>query len=327
MRRYAWTILALAALACAGGVWLVRPGSVRPVTIGIVQFTANNADTVEGFKEGLASLGYAEGANVRYVAPPPASSREELDARLAEVLAAKPDLLFVSSTPAALAARKATEGMGLPVVFAPVNDPVASGVVKNPQRPEANLTGVRLAPSDGRRLQSLLSIKPTVRAVCVPFDAKDESARESLRRIQEAAASLGVDILARPIGEDRAEEALAGLVPPGADAVFLPRDGLAMSLFREFSRIAEMRGIPMSTPRLDQVEKGVLTGYGFAGREVGRQAAGMAQRLLSGEPVSGVPVEIAQDYLFINLGTARALGMDVPEQVLRQARYVFRPGK
>lgn len=326
MKRYAWTILTALALL-GGAVWLLRPAPERTVTVGIVQFTANNADTVEGFKEGLAALGYAQGGRVRYVSPPPASSRRELDSQLRQVLDSGADLLMVSPTPAALAAKEATRARPVPVVFAPVNDPVAAGVLENPQRPEGNLTGVRLTPSDGRRLQSLLAIAPGVRRVCVPYNDKDESAQASLKRTAEAAKALGVLIAPSPIGERTDRAALEDLVPADAQAVFLLRDGLGMSLFREFSAIAVARRIPMSTPRLDQVEKGVLTGYGFDGREVGRQAASMAHRLLSGEQVANVPVEIAQDYFFINLGVARETGIEVSDTVLRQARYVFRPGK
>lgn len=300
--------------------------SGKAVVVGVLQYTANNLDTLEGFKQGMAEYGYVEGRNVTYLGGPPASSREELRTRLAVLLEAKPDLLFVSPTPAAVAAKEVTRGLGIPVVFAPVSDPVAAGVVENIALPEANLTGVRLAPSDGRRLESLKAVKPSIRTVAVPYNSEDESGRESLRQATEAAAALGLRVAAAPIGPGRDREALEALIPPDADAVFLPRDGLAMSLFRHFGQVAEARRIPMSTPRYDQVREGVLTGYGFVGREAGRQAAGVANRLLKGMPVSRVPVETARDFLFVNLAAAERIGLVVPDSVLRQAQYIVRPG-
>ena len=90
---------------------------------------------------------------------------------------------------------------------------------------------------------------------------------------------------------------LEDLIPADADAVFLPRDAMAMSHYKAFNDLAVRRRIPMSTPRLDQVEDGVLTGYGFIGREIGRQSASMAHQVLMGTPVADVPVETARRLL------------------------------
>ncbi|MFZ5428155.1 MAG: ABC transporter substrate-binding protein [Thermodesulfobacteriota bacterium] len=327
MRRTCLFAAVLSCLCLAAPAAWGQAASGKTVVVGVLQYTSNNLDTLEGFKQGMADYGYVEGRNVTYSGGPPASSREELRARLAELLEAKPDLLFVSPTPAAVAAKEATRGLGIPVVFAPVNDPVAAGVVENIARPEGNLTGIRLAPSDGRRLESLKALKPSIRTVAVPYNSEDESGRESLRQACEAAAALGLRVAAAPIGPDRSGEALDGLIPLDADAVFLPRDGLAMSLFRQFGQVAEARRIPMSTPRYDQVREGVLAGYGFVGREMGRQAAGMANRLLKGVPVSRVPVETARDFLFVNLAAAGRIGLVPPDSVLRQAQYIIRPGE
>lgn len=295
----------------------------KTVVIAVVQFTCNNLDTLEGFKTGMAKAGYAEGRQVKYLIPDPAKSREELDRHLAQVLAQKPDLLFVSPTLAAVAAKAATAENRVPVVFAPVNDPVSSGVVANIQTPEANLTGVRLAPSEGRRLQALLSLVPNATKVFVPYNPKESSAMESLHQIRDAAVALGVEIEATPIGAPHEFPITTELIPAGAGAIFMPREGLVMSRFKEFLAVADALGIPLSTPRLDQVEHGVTTGFGFIGTEVGMQAARMATRLLEGVPPSRIPVETAQDYLFVNLEAAAKIGLKVKESSLRQASRVI----
>ncbi len=292
--------------------------------IGVVQYTANNLDTLEGFKQGMAAQGFVEGKNVRYVFQNPAGSRDELDSQLAAVLSSKPDLLFVSPTLAAVETKKATKSLAIPVIFAPVNDPVSSGVVMNIQRPEANLTGVRLAPSEGRRLQSLLSLKPEIKKVFVPFNPKEASALESLRQLATSAQSLNISLITREIGPDTDLSPASGLVPEDADAIFMPREGLVMSHYLQFIAIAESLRIPLSTPRLDQVEEGVLTGYGFIGPEIGKQAARMASLALKGRPLANIPVETAQDYLFVNIAAAKNIGIEVPEAFLRQAHIIVR---
>ena len=295
----------------------------KTVVVAVVQFTCNNLDTLEGFKAGMAKAGYEEGRQVTYLIPEPAQSREELDRHLAQILAQKPDLLFVSPTLAAVAAKAATVQNRVPVVFAPVNDPVSSGVVANIQTPEANLTGVRLAPSEGRRLQALLSLVPDATKVFVPYNPKESSAMESLHQIRDAAMALGVEIEATPIGSSNEFPITTALIPAGAGAIFMLREGLVMSRFKEFLSVADALGIPLSTPRLDQVEHGVTTGFGFIGSEIGMQAARMATLLLGGVPPSRIPVETAQDYLFVNLEAAASIGLEVTESSLRQASRVI----
>jgi len=325
MRTKLWAICGVLTLVLV--VYMVKTSFMdkegKVFVIAVVQFTGNNLDTLQGFKTGMAKAGYEEGRQVKYLIPAPAQSREELDRLLAQVLAQKPDLLFVSPTLAAVAAKAATVENRLPVVFAPVNDPVSSGVVANIQTPEANLTGVRLAPSEGRRLQALLTLVPNATKVFVPYNPKESSAMESLHQIREAAVALRVEIEATPIGTSQDFPITIELVPAGSGAIFMPREGLVMSRFKEFLSVADALGIPLSTPRLDQVEHGVTTGYGFIGTEIGIQAARMAALLLEGVPPSRIPVETAQDYLFVNLEAAAKIGLEVTESSLRQASRVI----
>ncbi|GFK93356.1 hypothetical protein NNJEOMEG_01188 [Fundidesulfovibrio magnetotacticus] len=321
-----FTAVFLAFVLAAAVVSLQAPDrhGPRQHTVGILQHTANNASTVAGFKAELAKLDRKEGMNLTFVEPPPAATAADLKERMAEILAQKPDLVFASPTLAALTAREATRESGPPVVFAPVNDPVSSKVVETLHRPESNLTGVRLAPSEGRRLQELLELAPGARRVFVPYNPDDPSARASMEQLVDSARVLGVEIMALSISDTTDLFANGGLVPARAQAVFMPREGLVMSRFREFIALAEARRIPLSTPRMEQVREGVLTGYGFVGEELGRQAAAMANQILNGTPVSGMPVETAQDYLFINLAAARRIGLHVPDGFLDRAQYVFR---
>ena len=286
-------ILAALLIAAAAYWLLATPEPRHEAVVGVLQYTSNNLTTLEGFKDGLAELGYHEGDNLKILFDGPAKSKEELAARLRLLLAKHPDLLFVSPTPAALVAAEMTRGTDLPVVFAPVNDPVASGVVNNLRRPEANLTGIRLAPSEGRRLQSLLEVAPGVHHVFVPYNPLDSSALATLNQLRRAAPALNVELLPKPF-TPKTDLFAPEYVPEGIDAVFLPREGLVLSRIKDFVSLCSQRKLAISTPRFDQVEQGALTGLGFIGYEVGRQAARLAHLLLSGTPVASLPVETAE---------------------------------
>jgi putative tryptophan/tyrosine transport system substrate-binding protein len=206
-----------------------------------------------------------------------------------------------------------------------VNDPVSSGVVKNMRSPEGNATGVRLAPSEGRRLQSLTEIDPDIRRAFVPFNPDDPSAAASLAQIQAAAPKIGVTLVPRPFTKDM--DVIADkVVPEGVDAIFLPREGLVLSRIRDFITVSLARRLPLSTPHYEQVEMGALTGYGFMSSEIGKQAARLARQILEGKPIRELPVETARDYTFLNMETADKMGLPIPDAFLRRVNYfVYAP--
>lgn len=317
-------LLVVAAVLVYG--WISRPHEAAPRlrTIGIVQLTAVDAATVEGFKSGMTALGYQEGRDIRYHYPAPAGSIERLAPILAAHLAADVDLLFVSSTPAAQAAQRATAGKAVPVVFAPVNDPVRAGIVASLQAPGGNLTGVRLPRGDALRLQWLLRLAPGVRRIVFPHNSRDPSALESLRQIQAVSGPLGVELLPQAIPEPAAIAGSLRELPAGVDAILLPRDSSVEAHIAEYVALALERKLPLCAPSLTQVEAGALLSYGFVHYEIGRQAAHLADQVLRGVPPADLPVETAHSYLAVNLKTAQAIGLRVPDDVLRQAHRLVR---
>ncbi|WP_320172921.1 ABC transporter substrate-binding protein [Maridesulfovibrio sp.] len=292
--------------------------------VGVLQFTSNNLSTLQGFKDGLRELGYIEGKNIEFDFAGPAPTKKDLGSYMHTLLENKPDLIFASPTPAAIVAKQITHGTNIPVIFAPVNDPVAAGIVKNERAPEGNITGVRLSASDGRRLQYLKYVAPAVTKVFIPYSLGDKSAAASLKMLEEAAPKVGVELVKKPFYRETDLFADKEYVPADVDAVLLPREGLVMSRINDFVALCLERKLPLSTPRFKQVEAGALTGYGFNGYEIGRQSARMAHMLFSGAPVSSLPVEISEDYLFINLKTAKAIGVDISDTLLRQAKNIVR---
>jgi len=308
------------------GLYLMMPfrAAKDKYKVGVLQFTKNNLSTLQGFKDGLRELGYHEGENVEFVFDGPAPSKKELGTYMLKLLEAKPDLIFASPTPAAIVAGKMTEQSKIPVVFAPVNDPVSAGIVKNERAPEGNITGVRLSASDGRRLQSLKDVVPSVNRVFIPYSPGDKSASASIRMLEEAAPKVGVTLVKKAFYPETNLLLEKDYVPENIDAILLPREGLVMSRIKNFVAVCFERKVPLSTPRFKQVEAGALTGYGFNGYEIGLQSARMAHMVFSGTRPSSIPVETSEDYLFINMKTAEEIGVNISATVLRQAHNIVR---
>lgn len=292
--------------------------------IGFISLTTVDNATLAGFKAGMAELGYREGQEVVYSAAGPAGSISRLDGLIAELLAQRPDLVLVSSTPATLAMKRATQQTALPVVFAPVNDPVGSGVVASLQAPGGNLTGIRLPVSDKRRLQWLKELAPATRRVLVPYTPNDKSALATLAEIREVAPKLGIELVERPIEGTGQLQTLFTAFPKGVDAVFLPRDSTLEAQIALLVRFAKSHRLPLCAPSLAQVEAGALLSFGFVHREIGRQAARLAVQILRGTRPADLPVEAAENYLAVNLRTADEIGLPIPDHILKQASVIVR---
>lgn len=311
-------LLALAVTGYWGGLRSERP----LVKVGVLQLTEVDSATFEGFRQGMAELGYVEGQDVTYFYEGPAMHAERLAPMIETLLREQVDLIFVSSTPATQAVQQATRTT--PVVFAPVNDPVKAGVVASLKVPGGNLTGIRLPVGDALRLERLHRVVPAARTIWLPYSASDASANESLAQAREAAHLLQLELRPLPLHSLVEVDAALAAPPPDIDAIYLPRDSSIESRIADFVAVAQARRLPLCAPSLTQVEAGALISYGFVHQEIGRQAARLADQVLRGIPPGELPVETAQNYLAINLRTARELGVEIPVDMLRQADILLR---
>jgi len=220
--------------------------------------------------------------------------------------------------------RRGTDAaQGPPIVFAPVNNPLSAGIVTDLRHPGGHITGIRLPTGDDLRLQWLLRIAPRVKHIYLPYSADDESALISLQKATEAAKLLGVSLLPRPISGDDSVAAAIATLPANADAIFIPRDSRIGAQTAAFVALAEQRRLPLAVPSLEQVQAGALFSYGFVQKDIGRQAARIADQIFKGQRPGDLPVEMAENRLALNLVAARKIGLVVPEDIVRQAEYVI----
>lgn len=324
MKRQRHLVLALVLLIGSLLAWWWQASTSRPVRIALLPFTTVNDRVMSGFKAALREQGWIEGQHVVYRDMPADGAVDKLDARMAELMAWKPTLVLAMSTPPSQAAHRATKTSETPLIFAPATDPLAAGLVASLARPGAHVSGIRLLPSNGLRLEYLQLIAPAVRVVYVPYHSEDRSAQSTLEQIAPTARARGLELLLRPIdGADDLKRA-ASEIPAEAQAVFLPQDSRIEAAIDLFVQEALKRRLPLSAPGVIQVEQGALMTYGFDHTSIGRQAARLAASVLAGTPIGSLPVEAAENGLYINLRTAHAIGLKVDDGLLRQARGVLR---
>jgi putative ABC transport system substrate-binding protein len=314
-------------------LFLTACGSSQPprtFKIGIVSALTALEPLVEGFKVGMTEQGYVEGQNVTYLYDKPTStsnySAEQLSPQLQKMVEAKVDLIVTVGAPATQAAKNATEGIAVPIVFVPLADPVKSGFVKSLTNPGGNFTGVAVPPEQqGNRLKYLLKVAPDIKRVYIPYDATDTTAELYVKITSDMAGKLGVELVTQPV--KNTDEALAAIrtVPENVQAIFtLPSGPLIGNRSKDLVEVSLQKKLPLSMSGLASAEQGVLLAYNVRGDMTGKQAARLVSKILKGATPADTPVETADGYLAINLKTAQAIGLTVPDTVLREAWNIIR---
>jgi len=296
----------------------------RHFTIGLVTNNPNGLRNVQGFRDGMAELGYIEGENINYIFEGSPIKGDELDAFLKRLVEAEVDLIFTAGTPTGVAAHQITKGTNIPVVFGVIADPIEAGVMENLTRPDGNMTGVMLSQDQARRLELLLEVVPDIKRVFVPYNPEDAAPTSAIVQINELAPDLGIEIVEGKARNDSEVTELLNNIPKDIDAIFLVPDSVVNSRLTDVIAVAYDRRLPVSGPSTAQVEEGALTTYGFIHHEVGAQAARIAHHILKGANPGEYPVETAESYLAINLQVADAIGLEIPDEILQQAEIIIR---
>jgi putative ABC transport system substrate-binding protein len=279
--------------------------------------------SLDGLRDGLTARGYYEGRNVRL------DFRNLADEEAARVTAREfvrenVDLIVAFEPQTVRAAKAATST--IPIVFLHVFDPVADGFVPSLAHPGGNLTGfAQFGDFAPKRLEILKTIAPATRRVLMLVAIDDPSAPESLATLRQAAATLKLGLLERPVrDESDIERVFASIKPGEVQAVFIAAETLTTKFPSLILRLATERKLPISMHRKDWVERGALFSYGADYPAMGRDAARLVDRILHGTRPADLPVEQPTKFeLVINLKTAKALGLTIPPSLLLRADEVI----
>jgi putative ABC transport system substrate-binding protein len=294
------------------------------LTIGVVNFTSILNPVYDGFKLGMADLGYVEGQSVEYVYSGGVGEMADLDPEAREIIARKVDLVFAISTAATLKVQQATAGTRIPVVFAPVVDPVQSGMVNSLSRPGGNLTGIRTGGFAAKELEWLVVLAPGIQRVLVPHNPDDGASVAGLAALREAANKLDVELVVHVARTREELNPVLTSLPEDVDAILILPNPVALSAIADFAHVAVARRLPLASTSYAQLEAGALMSYGPDYTRMGRQAARLADKVLKGTAPADLPVETSEFFFNVNLRTAHDIGLTIPDEVLQQTDRIIR---
>ncbi len=291
--------------------------------LGVLLFgTPENDPNFKAFRQGLGQLGYVEGRNISITYRYAEGKPERLAGLADELVASKPDVILALGGDVTPFARAATRT--IPIVGAFSNDPVGAGMVASFSRPGANLTGVTFVSSElaAKRLQYLTHAAPDIRRVAVLWNP-DHVDPEYLET-QDAAKRLGIRIQSLEIrGLDDFDRAFAAAAAERAEAIVVVSSRLTSLNRRRILDFASARRIPVVGGWGAWVEGGALLSYGPDLNLMVYRAASYVDRILKGASPAEMPIERPTKFdLFINVKTARLLGLTIPAALRLQAEHL-----
>jgi putative ABC transport system substrate-binding protein len=280
---------------------------------------------LSGFAQGLGETGYVEGKNVAIEYRWARGQYDLLGKMAADLISRQVAVIAANGTNAALAAKAATTT--IPIVFGNGGDPIASGLVGNLNHPGGNITGVNaLAPAlISKRLELLHAAVPQVRAIATLVNPRARNAQPNIEASKTAAAALGLQLIVFNASTDQEiDVALAQLSRQRIGALLVGTDIFLNSRSEVIPALANSHGVPAIYGFRSFALAGGLMSYGTNETEAGRIAGLYTGRILEGEKPGDLPVQQAVKVeLVINLKTAKALGIEIPAQLLARADEVI----
>lgn len=274
---------------------------------------------------GLRDLGWVEGKNISIEYRYAKGSSDPLPVLAADLVRLKVDLIIGSSTPEALAARNASRT--IPVVMVIPGDPVGSGLVESLARPGGNVTGLtQMSPQlAGKRLELLKEIVPGLSRVAVVWSPQSQPSRLILKELQLPARQLGIELhslAVRSAGDF--SQAFEETIRSRVGALIPLAHPLITTNLKRIADFAEKNRLPSIYQFSYFADGGGLMAYGPDRADLYRRAATYVDRILKGANPANLPVEQPTKFeLVINLKTAKALGITIPQSVLVRADRVI----
>lgn len=302
----------------------------QPSKVWRIGFLAGGARPPDGaapapLRKALEALGYAEGRDIVYEARWGEARNERLPALAAELIALKVDAIVTQGGPSAAAAKQASAST--PVVVVNAGDVVETGLAASLARPGGNVTGVNdpAAVLSAKRLEILKELVPAMKRVAVLWNASDQAMTLRYREIEKAAQVLRVSI--EPLGVREPDDfnvALAAMSRTRPDALMMVTDALTTLNRQRVLDYAAANRIPAMYEFAVVPKAGGLMSYGSDTGESMKLAAEYVSKILKGAKASELPVEQPNRYyLVINLKTAKALGITIPQTLLLRSDEVI----
>lgn len=313
------------AILFLGFVHLAQAQQAKVYRVGLILEGGPFYAVIDGLKDGLRELGFAEGNHYVLEIRDLKGDRKAAEEAARSLERDKVNLIYVIANSLTIAAKRATAEV--PIVFAVGSDPVATGLAESFAKPGGRLTGVHYVVGDltAKRLEILKAILPELRRVVTFYDPGNADAMAGAKSAREAARQLKIEILERRVASvDELRQGLIALKDKDAEAYFHSNDGMVTSQAQFIIDTARAKKLPTIFAEQSLATQGALVGYGVSYYEAGRLSAKYVQRILTGASPRSLPVEsLSRVGLAVNLKTAREIGVTIPQAVLLRADKVI----
>jgi len=302
-----------------------QPASPRRIGVLLVGFSPESKEA-QAFRQGLRDAGYAEGRDLVIEWRSANGDYDQVPRLVAALVQRKVDVIVVVTTVAALAVKRATST--IPIVMAIVADPVGSGLVTNLAHPGGNVTGLSMMITDlsAKRLQLLKETIPRLTRVAVLSNPDTPFHPKVVEDLKAAAPSLAIELSF--VGARTPEEfgpAFSTFSRARAQALYVLEDPLFLIHRTTISKLASKARLPVIHGERNFADAGALMSYGTNFGDVFRRSAGYVDKILKGAKPGDLPIEQPTKFeLVVNLKTAQALGITIPQSILVRADEVIR---
>jgi putative ABC transport system substrate-binding protein len=325
-------ILGSLLIACIGFIHCQKQSQNKNLLhVGILSSFASFGEIADGFKAGMAELGYREGENIVYDMQVGHANPEEERRAADKFVADRLDLIFSFPTEAAVVAKAATQNTNIPVVFA-LAGIEGNNLVESIPRPGGNITGVRYRGPDNtvKRFEILHELVPGIKKLYVTYDIDYPTNEAALEALRPVVASLGITLIesrvktAEEIKADLQARSASGDI--GIDAILIMPDLISQSQegFGAIVKFANAHRIPIGGGALFTADLGAAFSYSEDLSEIGTQAASLADKIFKGTPAGTIMVVTPANYLRLNYKVIQELGLTVREGLLNRASEIIR---
>src|SRR5437764_6151679 len=283
--------------------------------------TATSPLSVVAFRQGFSDAGYIEEQNVAIQYRWAGNRYDRMRALAADLVGLKVDVIACLGNAVTLAAKSTAST--IPIVFAIGTDPVELGLVSSLARPGGNLTGISFLVVEltGKRFDPISELVPQAKMIALLMNPNNEGTERQTRDAQEATRGKGRQLhILRATSENEIDAAFASLVTSPADAILVGADALFVNRREQLVALASRHAVPAIYQWREFVDSGGLISYRPSGSSVARQVGIYAGKILKGAKPADLPVQQPTKFeLVINLKTAKALGLTVPQSLLARA--------
>jgi len=294
-------------------------------TIPRIGLLAPDATSWEPLRIGLRDLGYVEGKSIALEERSSQGRNERLSDLASGLVRLNVNIIVTWGTPATLAAKQATKT--IPIVIAGAGDPVRSGLVSSLAHPGGNVTGLTvLGPGlAAKRLELLKEAVPNMSRVAFLWNPANPDQKSSFNEVQAGARAVGVTLQSLEArSREELEQALAMMKQSRPAALLMTADGVHQRYIGRIVAFTAETRLPAMYQLKEAVDRGGLMSYGASLPDLGRRAASYVDKILKGAKPADLPVEQPTRFeLVINLKTAKALGLTIPQTLLLRADHII----